>query len=250
MKDDQAVKYRKLAEEYGIYLSIHAPYYISLASKNKEVVERSKQEVVKGFKLAGLLDATRIIFHPGGGYGKGEAERKAGLQQLIDALNEVGKQLDTSRIRIYPEIGGKVNQLGSLDEIIEICKQVKYARPCLDLAHLHARENGSLKSKESIVKALKKVETELGRTALEETHFHMYPVSYGAGGEQAHKTFAERIETSQINLFESDDRYYPRAEDYIAAIKELKLSPVTICEAHNTQDVGAMLMKEFWEHGI
>ena len=246
MKEEQANLYRELAKSHNLILTIHAPYYISLASKNEDVVERSKLEIKKAFELAKILDVKRIIFHPGAGYGKTSKDRQDGLKRLIDALNSIKNDIDTEHIKIYPEIGGKVNQLGSLDEIIEICKKVDYARPCIDLAHLHARELGSMNSKDKIVDVLKKIESELGRNTLEETHFHVYPVDYTDKGEKIHKAFGEKKEDSQLSLFEEDNEYMPKAQDYIAAIKEMGIEPITICEAHNTQDIGALLMKDLY----
>ena len=246
MKKEQALLYRNLAEKNNLIMTMHAPYYISLASIKPEVVERSKLEIKKAFELADILGVKRIIFHPGAGYGKTEEDRKVGLDRLINALNSIEDELDTKNIKLYPEIGGKINQLGNLDEIIEICKKVKYTRPCLDLAHLHARELGSLNSKEKIVEVLKKIESELGREILEETHFHVYPVDFTDKGEKVHKAFGDKKEDSQLSLFVNDDEYMPKAEDYIGAIKELNLTPVTVCEAHNSQDVGAKLMKDIY----
>lgn len=246
MKEEQALLYKNLASQNGLILTMHAPYYISLASIKEDVVERSKLEIIKAYDLAKILGVSRIIFHPGAGYGKTEEDRKKGLKRLINALNELKDKIDTKNIKIYPEIGGKVNQLGSLDEIIEICKNVDYARPCMDLAHLHARENGSLTSKDAILNVLKKIEKELGRNILEETHFHVYPVDYTEKGEKIHKAFGDKVEIDQLSIFEKQLEYMPRAEDYILAIKEMKLSPITICEAHNTQDIGAMLMKKLY----
>ncbi len=246
MKEEQANKYRLLAKEYNITMTIHAPYYISLASIKNDVVERSKEEIKKAYELAKILGVKRIIFHPGGGYGKTEEERKLGLERLIGALKSLEKDLDTENIKIYPEIGGKINQLGSLDEIIKICKEVSYARPCIDLAHLHARELGSITSKQKVVEVLQKIEKELGRDILEETHFHVYPVDYTDKGEKIHKAFGERKTNNQLSLFEEDDEYMPKAKYYIAAIKEMNLQPITICEAHNTQDIGAILMKNLY----
>lgn len=246
MKEEQARLYRELAKEHGITLTMHAPYYISLASQKEEVIERSKLEIKKAFALASILGVKRIIFHPGAGYGNTAEERKFGLQKLIDALNSIKKEIDTENIKIYPEVGGKVNQLGSLDEIIEICKRVDYARPCIDLAHLHARELGSMTSKDKIVNVLKTIEKELGRAILEETHFHVYPVDYTDKGEKVHKQFGEKKQEEQMSLFNEDNEYMPKAKDYIDAIKEMNLTPITICEAHNTQDIGAKLMKDLY----
>lgn len=246
MKEEQAKLYRQLAKEHNITITIHAPYYISLASQSESVVERSKLEIKKAYYLAKVLGVKRIIFHPGAGYGKTLEDRKEGLKRLINVLNSLKDELDTENIKLYPEIGGKVNQLGSLDEIIEICKNVSYARPCIDLAHLYARELGSMNSSEKIIKVLKKLEKELGRKILEETHFHVYPVDYTEKGEKVHKAFGDKIDNEQLSLFEENSEFMPRAEDYISAIQKMDLTPITICEAHNTQDIGAKLMKDLY----
>lgn len=242
MKEEQALRYKKLAAQHHITLTIHAPYYVCLASSKAETVKRSKEEIKKAYALAKILGVKRIIFHPGGGYGK---DRKKGLEQLIRSLLEIVPELDQS-IHLYPEIGGKVAQLGSLDEVIEICKRVPIAYPCIDLAHLHAREFGSMTSKEKILSVLDRIEQELGKEKLENTHFHVYPVDYTEKGEKIHKAFGDKKEEIQLSLFEEDCNYYPKAEDYISAIKEKGLHPITICEAHNTQDTGALLMKQIY----
>ena len=58
--------------------------------------------------------------------------------------------------------------------------------------------------------------------------------------------FGEKIETEGQTLFEADEEYGPKAEDYIKALKKMNLKPVTICEAHDTQDEGALLMKQIY----
>ena len=247
MKEEQALLYRKLAKENDILLTVHAPYYINLGSLNPQVVENSKNEIKKAFALAELLDAKRIIFHPGGGYGKTKEDRIQGIERLIHSLQDIKSDINSSVIKLYPEIGGKISALGSLEEIIQICKQVDYAYPCIDLAHLHARQIGGMSNSSNIVHSLNIIEQELGRDILEKTHFHVYPVDYTEKGEKVHKAFGDKIENiEEIHL--KGEEYLPRASDYITAIKEKKLAPITICEAHNTQDVGAMLMRDIYNN--
>lgn len=239
MGEDQALRYKKLAKENNIILTIHAPYYVNLGSKKLETVKNSKNEIIKAFKLAKLIGSKRIIFHPGGGHGKTIENRVEGVDQIIRSLNEINNEIDIEDIKIYPEIGGKVASLGSLDEIIKICANVSYAYPCLDLAHLHARENGILKSENEIIKVLDKIENRLGRESLEKIHFHMYPVDYTIGGEKIHKAFGDKMDDG-IEL------YKPLAEDFISAIKTKNIKPLIICEAHNTQEIGAMIMRDIY----
>ncbi|MBR4999097.1 MAG: TIM barrel protein, partial [Clostridia bacterium] len=103
-------------QKNGINFSIHAPYYINLGSLNAPVVERSKENMKQGIELAKTVGVNRIIFHPGGGHNNTEEGRKIALKQLIDAVNDFTSQVDMGDVRLYPEIGGKTANLGSLDE--------------------------------------------------------------------------------------------------------------------------------------
>lgn len=247
MKDSQALLYRELSEKYKIGISLHAPYYITLASADEGVVKRSKERIMQCFDLAQKIGSNRIIFHPGHFPGKDIADRKIAVTKIIDGLNSIEEKVPEG-IYLYPETAGKHSQIGSVEEIISICKNVKYARPCIDVAHVHGFENGSLKSIEKMMDILNKIEVELGRHYLEETHFHMYPVEIDQNGEKKHKSFDDRIENQQIELFQDSyfDRYLPLPEHFVQVLLNKKLSPVIICEARDSQDSGALLMKSMY----
>ncbi len=251
MKDEQAHIYRELAEKFQIGISIHAPYYITLASADEDVVSRSKERILQCYELAIKLNSKRIIFHPGHFPGKSIEERQEALEKIIYELNSLKSHLPAKDIFLYPETAGKKSQIGSVSDIIAICKQVDYTRPCIDVAHVHGFENGSLTSQQSILDILQKIESELGRDILKQTHFHMYPVEVDHNGEKKHKAFDDIIECPQLSLFDTElkNRYYPLPEDFIGAIKMKNLTPVVVCEARDSQDYGAQLMKKLYEGG-
>lgn len=248
MPDAQAYLYNKLALEYGIGVSLHAPYYITLASADDGVVERSKERILQCYKLALKVGAKRIIFHPGHFPGEDDKSRKAALQKIVDGLNSMEKILPANDIYVYPETAGKKKQIGSVEDIIYICKNVSFARPCIDVAHVHGFENGALVSTDSIIEILDKIENELGRAVLEQTHFHMYPIEIDHNGEKRHRAFDDRIEYQQLDLFDINkaDRYYPLPEHFVHAIIKKNIKPAVICEAHDSQDTGAVLMKNLY----
>ena len=167
----------------------NVPYYITLASGDPKIAARSKERVIQCFCLASKIGAKRIIFHPGFYPGKDAASRAAGLDRNVESLNSIGKELSEDDIYIYPETAGKRNQIGSVEDIIYICRHVSYARPCIDVAHVHGFENGSITSQDKINKILDHIETELGREILDETHFHMYPVEVDRNGEKWHQNY-------------------------------------------------------------
>jgi deoxyribonuclease-4 len=245
MKDEQAFLYKQLALENEIGISLHAPYYITLASGDNEIIKRSQERMVQCFELASKIGSKRIIFHPGHFPGKSVEDREAAIDKIIEALNAIKKLRPSEDIFVYPETAGKKSQIGSVDEIIKICVNVDYARPCIDMAHVHGFSGGTLVGEKSIVDVLNKIEAALGRSCLGETHFHMYPVEIDGNGEKKHRAFHDRIKEQQLGLFGDTipDKYYPLAEDFIGAMKYKKIAPVIICEARDSQDEGALLMK-------
>ena len=239
MSDEQAFRYRCLSENFGIHISIHAPYFICFASKKNDVVERSKQRMLQCFELSKKIGAERIIFHPGYPSSKEKKDRTIGINNIIDALNEL-EPFRPANVFVYPETAGKKGQLGSVDEIIEICKAVKYARPCFDMAHIHGFGNGCLNDFSSIKTIFEKAALELGEKFTEHAHFHMYPVEYDINGEKKHKAFTDFCENEPDNL------YHPTAENFIKALLASEVNATVICEARDTQDEGAQLMKKLY----
>ena len=252
MQDEQALLYKRLAAENNIGISLHAPYYITLASGDSDVVKRSKERILQCFALAEKINSKRIIFHPGHFPGNRADERESAILKIADGLNEI-KNERPDGIRIYPETAGKKSQIGSIGDVVRICELVDYALPCVDVAHVHGYEGGTLMTSDSIIQVLDVIEKKLGLDYLRQTHFHMYPVKIDRNGEKKHKAFHDRIEKKQKEFFESTvaDRYYPLAEDFITAIKSKNIKPVIVCEARDSQERGALLMKEtYFEENI
>ena len=221
----------------GFNFSIHAPYYINLGSLNEPVVQRSKENMKQGIELAKSIGVNRIIFHPGGGHNNTEEGRKIGIKQLIDAVNEFTSQVDMADVRLYPEIGGKTANLGSIDEIIEICKNCEYCYPCIDIAHLHARENGSIVSKDILKEKLLKVKTELPEK-FKYIHFHAYTINYNEKGEIKHLMHGENMPNGSVGR--------PNLDDFVELLHELDISPWVISEASDTQEIGAKYMRDLY----
>lgn len=249
MKSEQACLYSELAKEHKIGVSIHAPYYITLASNEKSVRERSKERILQCFDLAVKLNSKHIIFHPGHFPGTDERSRREGLQVLIEGLLSLEHVLPADDIFLYPETAGKKAQLGSIEEIIEICSCVKFAHPCIDVAHVHAFRGGTLTNSDEILSLLDLIEERLGATSLHKTHFHMYPVEVDHTGEKKHKAFADRIKNQQFSLLGENptDRYFPLAEHFAQAISDKGITPSIVCEARDSQDIGALLIKKHYD---
>lgn len=227
--------------ESGFFFSMHAPYYINLGSLNNQVVGRSKSNMKEGIELAKKVGVNRIIFHPGGGHENTLEGRKIAIKQLIDAVNEFTHEIDMGDVRLYPEIGGKTASLGSLDEIIEICKNCEYCYPCIDIAHLHAREHGSIQTKQDLIDRLQKIKDELPEK-FKYIHFHAYTINYGDKGEVKHLKHGETMPNGEEGK--------PNLNDFVDVLKEMNIDPWVISEALDSQEIGAKYMCDLYKESL
>ena len=145
MKNEDAKKIGEEAKKLGILLSVHAPYYINLASKEKEKLEASKQRILESCEKAHLLNARYVVFHAAyyGNYSKEECYAIV-KKQLQELQKEIKKR--KWQVMLAPETTGKKSQFGTLNELLRLVKEINCFF-CIDFAHMKARE-GSINYKE------------------------------------------------------------------------------------------------------
>ena len=219
-----------------IVVSIHAPYYISISSVEKEKREKSIDYIIKTAEIAKEMNANRIVVHSGSCRNlKREKALEFAKKTLKKAYLEM-KRSGFGDIFICPETMGKINQLGNLDEVIELCKISETFIPCIDFGHLNARTFGSIKKSQDYERILKKIEDGLGLERLKIFHSHFSKIEYKEpGGERRHLTFEDEI-------------YGPSYEPFLELVKKKNLSPIIICESAGTQSEDAREMKDYYEN--
>ncbi len=214
---------KRKVNEYNIMLSLHSPYYIVLTSDKKETIENSQKELLKTLDSAKYFNCKRIVLHPG------FTNNKDALKSFIKNLKETIAIHEYAKY-IVPETMGKKSQLGSLDDIIEICRETGI-KPCIDFGHLHARDQGCLNNENDFKNIIEKLENSLGKASIKNLHCHFYPVAYTDKGEKVHRAAME-------------EDAFPKFIHFAPIIKEFNLEPVLISESHNSQDIGALQMKD------
>jgi deoxyribonuclease-4 len=128
---------KRAAEETGLALSVHAPYFINLNGE-EEKWPRLRQYLIDAAHFGNLAGATDIIFHPGTYFGKPADEvLKVILPRLQDCMDEI--RADGNLVTLRPEISGKAAMLGSLADVLAMARSIPGVVPCMDFAHLHAR---------------------------------------------------------------------------------------------------------------
>lgn len=166
----------KIAKKFNIKLSVHAPYWINLASKEKIKIKQSQQRILLSCERAYYLGASYVVFHPAffGNYNKEEVYQKT-KNSVLEIQKIIAKNnFDT---QLAPETTGKHSALGGLDEIIRLTKETK-CNLCVDFAHLWAREQGKLNYSEIFDK--------LEELKLKHYHFHFSGIEFTLKGERKH----------------------------------------------------------------
>jgi len=175
MKKDQALEIKELNKKLGLQLSIHAPYFVNLASFERPKVHASKSRILKSCEIGHYLGVKYIVFHAGF-YQKKDPEEIYQLikKEIIDLQKTIkSKKWD---VVLAPETTGKASQFGNLDELIRLKKETK-CHLTVDFSHLRARNNGIVDYDE-VMKKLK---------PLGHIHAHFSGIEWTEKGERRHK---------------------------------------------------------------
>ena len=233
LSDKTADELRREAEAHGITLSLHAPYFISLASADPEKRENSLRYILESGRAVHKLGGTRIVVHPGGlgGLSREEATQLAAhtLARAQQALDEEG----LGEVRICPETMGKINQLGDLEEVLELCLVDERFLPCIDFGHLNSRTHGGMNSREDFAAAIDRIADRLGAERARQFHAHFSKIQYTDGGEKMHLTFDDTV-------------YGPEPAPLMELVAQRGLSPTFICESAGTQTRDAETLCRLW----
>ena len=221
------------AAKAGITLSLHAPYYISMSSTEEEKRDNSVNYILASERAVNAMGGDRIVVHTGS---CGKISRSDALDLALDTMRKAIAALDgegLSNIHICPETMGKVNQLGTLEEVLELCLLDERLIPCIDFGHLNARDMGSLKSFADYENIFLKIKDKLGTDRLKSFHSHFSKIEYTTGGEKRHLTFEDTV-------------YGPDYQPVMELTCKYGCSPVFICESAGTQAEDAKQMKDYY----
>ena len=229
-------KARKMAADAAvrdILFSVHAPYYISMSSLEEDKRLNSVNYLLQSAAVCKALGGRRVIFHAGS---CGKQSREAALEKALDTMQRAQTALDEagfSEITLCPETMGKIGQLGTLDEVLELCKVDNRITPCIDFGHLNARTLGGIASKADYAAILDRMDAVLGDERARRFHVHFSRIEFSAGGEKRHWTFAET-------------QFGPEPQPLMELLAERGLEPVIICESAGTQAEDARTMQEMY----
>ena len=224
---------RKLAEnarDAGISLSFHTPYFISLSSVEPEKRLKSIDYLYESAAACRDLGAHVMVVHTGSA---AKISRETAMEYAADTLRMADRMLEENgfSVTLGLETMGKVNQLGTLDEVLELCTLSPRFAPVVDFGHMNARERGRFFTEDDYKYVFDRISEKLGASFAEHLHCHFSKIEFTDKGEKRHLTLEDTV-------------FGPAFEPLMEAIAHLGVGPTIISESAGTQSEDARTMKD------
>lgn len=226
MSLETAKELGKIARDLDVELSIHIPYFVNLASSDKEIIEASKKRIIDSLQRGVAMNAKIIAVHAGY-YGK---DKEKAIEMIFEACKEITELIEKNdwNIEFGLETMGKQSSFGTLEEIINLCKKLKHLVPYLDPAHIYARNGGQINYKEIFDK--------LEILKLNKIHSHFSGIKYSLAG------IGKGNERYHVPMKEAG----PDFEEYAKEILKRKID-ITIISESPILEIDSLAMKEIFE---
>jgi deoxyribonuclease IV len=189
MDYDWAGEFGRLARQAKIALSVHAPIagFMGHAERGKKL-NMAVGMLDHSAGVAKAAGAELVVFHPGFLLGR---TREDALDSIVEQLGELRERLE-KKDRAVPfgiEVMGRVREIGSLDDVLEISRRCGWVRPVLDFAHMHATSDGAYTEVEPFAEALEAADEVLEPGA--PFHIHFSDIAFANRNETKHLPYGE-----------------------------------------------------------
>ncbi|VVC00322.1 endonuclease 4 [uncultured archaeon] len=231
IKKEKAPQVKKVAEEEGIALTCHAPYFINLNAIEAQKRGASRSYILQSAKILDACGGYSVCFHPGFYLGmepsKAFENVRAELAKIVEEADGIGLN-----VWIRPETTGKPSQFGSIEELVSLSSGFDKVLPVVDFSHLHARSGGKMNSRGEFEGVMGLIEKQLGKEAIANIHIHLSGIEYSAKGERNH-----------LNLGESDMNW----RELLSVLHDFSAKGVLVCESPNIEEDAMLLQKVYGE---
>src|ERR671933_2639489 len=189
MDYDFAARFGELARDNAIVLSVHAPIagFMGHAERGKKL-NMSIGMLDHSAGVAKAAGAEVVVFHPGYLLGR---TREQAIDSVCEQLGELRARLEKKE-RAVPfgvEVMGRVRELGTADDVVEISRRCGWVRPVLDFAHMHATSDGAFTELEPFAAVLEASDEVLAPGA--PFHVHFSDIAFANRNETKHLAYGE-----------------------------------------------------------
>ena len=197
-----------LANKTNFEMNIHGPYYSELLG-NKVERGRSLTKIEATLQAAKTINARHITLHAGHygemGRGRDANEQLANVfSGIVDRVAEIWHDdediypvfpwlKDGTPSKIGVETSGRQELWGSLEEVLEVVNHVEGTIPVLNIAHIHSRGHGRMRTSEDYGELFDQVRETIGT---KEFYCHFSGVEHRTGNAM-HYT---QIKKSDLNF--------------------------------------------------
>lgn len=234
ISDEKANSIGLLGNQWGLKVSVHAPYYINFANPDDAMADKSFGYLFRSAQKVQMFFGDRVVFHTSS---VGKMKRQEAFELTKKRMEVFLRRLSHSNytdVWFCPETMGKINQIGDYEEVAELVSMADCLLPTVDFGHQNARTLGGLKTEEDYEHIITHLIDKVGYERTKKMHVHFSKIEYSQGGEVKHLTFA-------------DTQFGPEFLPLARVIVKHKLEPVIICESDGTQADDALAMKKIYE---
>ena len=234
LSEETALKIGEAFKENDVEISVHAPYFINFANPDPLKVANSFEYLKASIRAMKAMGGNRVVFHPGSPL---KQERSVAYAVMKENFSRYLAETDTDEfngVYICPETMGKENQMGTVEEIADLCALSDRTLPCVDFGHVNARTQGSLKSADDFQRVIDTLSKKCTDYQIKNMHVHFSKIEYGPKGEIKHLTFEDNV-------------FGPRFEPLGEILVKNKLTPYIVSESAGTQGKDALYMKKVYD---
>ncbi len=232
--EEKCVELGEIFKVHNVSLSVHAPYFINLATNDDEKKEKTFGYLYNSMRKAKIMGADRVVFHPGSLTGQSREMAFANtLNNFKEFLQRIKDVEEVSGVFLCPETMGKHGQIGTVEEIAKLCELADIVIPTLDFGHINSFNGGSLKTEQSFHEIL---DVFIKSQNKKEIHVHFSKIEYGAKGEIKHLCF-----NSDFKNFGPDYKIF------VDSLKKYDVNIRVVCESAGMQDTDAKIMLDYFK---
>lgn len=188
LKEHEAKRFGEMARDNGISLSVHAPYFAQLTTKEHDRLKLHLGGLHHACKLASAMGATVVVCHPGSHHGRPPEE----LHEQVNAnLADLGPRVSDLGVKLGLETCGKRSQFGALGDIALLVKEHPFTTVVIDYAHIHALSNGQLNTPEAMEALFGYITSQFSFEHFWPLHTHFSDNEFGPQGEIRHVPYGK-----------------------------------------------------------